>query len=377
MTGKERIAMELAHQEPDRVPVMEFAIDHDIMEQYLGRKVYWRGKRQEIEAYWEGRRDEIVESYKRDLAEFIEITGLDGIAVGMVPPKGFHPTPLIQLDDETWRDHAGNLYRYSELTHDIGLWQLNALDPLPEPEPLWEPPAEVQPEEWELIDFIVERFGGEKYIINRPGRRLALSFPTGIGVEDTFIRLAEEPDKVAEELLASARANRELIDGSFEHGCDNVAMGYDFAFNDGPFMSPRTFERVFLPWLAELAGQVHAHGAPFFWHSCGDTRPLLDMMIDAGVDAYQSIQIEVEDIKGMKQRWGDRLTIWGGYSISTLVDGTPEQIREEVRYAVKWCAPGGGLILGASNSACVGTKKENYDAMLDEVAKVGNYPIRL
>ena len=48
---------------------------------------------------------------------------------------------------------------------------------------------------------------------------------------------------------------------------------------------------------------------------------------------------------------------------------------EEVRSAVRGCASGGGLILGASHSVCVGTKAENYLAALDELQKVGVYPL--
>lgn len=376
MTGKERIATTMAHREPDRVPTMEYAICHDVMEQYLGHKVYWRGHMQTIQAFWEGRRDEVVESYKRDIADFLEITGADGVAVGLVPPQGFAPPPFTQLDEETWRDWAGNLYRYSALTHDLGLFKQHALDPLPEPEDQWQPPSEIQPEEWELVDYIADRFGKDKYIFHRPGRACWLGFPSGVGMEEQYIRLAEEPDKVAEELIESANGGQAEIDLAFEHGCDNVCLGMDFAFNEGPFMSPRTFERVYLPWLAEIAGQVHAHNAPLLWHSCGDNRRLLDMMIDAGVDCYQSIQHTL-DIAEIKQKWGDRLALWGGFSTHSLVSGTPEDLREQVRYSVKWCAPGGGFICASSHSVCVGTRRENYAAALDELAKVGSYPIRL
>jgi uroporphyrinogen decarboxylase len=261
---------------------------------------------------------------------------------------------------------ALRVLQFDPLNGDAEGWKQKALDPLPEPEPLWEQPAEVQPEEWELIDFMVERFGKEKYLFNWMGRALLLPLPSGVGIEQGFIRLAEEPDKVAAEWLAWAGKDKDRIDQSFAHGCDTVALGEDFAFNEGPFMSPNTFERVYMPWLAEVADQVHAHGTPLLWHSCGDNRPLLDMMIEAGVDCYQSIQHTL-DIREIKEKWGDRLALWGGFSTHSVVGGQPEELREQVRYSIKWCAPGGGFILGASHSVCVGAKKENYAAVLDEL----------
>ena len=46
-----------------------------------------------------------------------------------------------------------------------------------------------------------------------------------------------------------------------------------------------------------------------------------------------------------------------------LNGGTPEQIREDARYALTHAAPGGGFILGSSHSLAVGATIENVEAM--------------
>lgn len=69
MTPKERVWAALRHEEPDRVPLAEFAIDYPVIEAILGRETFCRGHFKEVKAYWEGRRDEVVESYKRDVWE--------------------------------------------------------------------------------------------------------------------------------------------------------------------------------------------------------------------------------------------------------------------------------------------------------------------
>jgi len=70
MTPKERVKVALAHREPDRVPVGEFATDHSVIAEALGRPTFWRAKRRYHEALWDGRRDEVVEGMKRDIVEF-------------------------------------------------------------------------------------------------------------------------------------------------------------------------------------------------------------------------------------------------------------------------------------------------------------------
>jgi len=45
----------LRFEEPDRVPLGEFAIDFDTVERILGRETYVRAKAKTQIAYWDGR----------------------------------------------------------------------------------------------------------------------------------------------------------------------------------------------------------------------------------------------------------------------------------------------------------------------------------
>jgi len=369
MTPKQRVATALQHCEPDRVPIMEFALDYTIIEDILGHPTFWRGHFKEIQALWDGRRDEVVASQKRDIVEFVRETGQDGVAVNMVPPKGFQPERLQQVDDETWRDWKGNLYRYSELTHDLGLMKENAFEPQPAPD-LWEPPAEIDESEWELIDYVLAELGDTHYIMIRPGRRAALGYVSALGWQPMMMRLAEDPEGVRASRIRSAEATDWSM--YLERGADNVAIGEDFGHNHGPFMSPATFAGVYAPSVRLTCDAVHRHGVPVLWHACGDNRLILDQMIASGIDCYQAIQPE-EDIVGLRATWGHRLALWGGFSTHTLVAGTPDEIRQQVRSTVAGCGAGGGLILGSSHSITVSARP---DCFLAAVEARGDSPHR-
>ena len=373
MTPKERVATALAHREPDRVPTMEFTHDYTIVQDILGHESFWRGHFKEIEAYWEGRRDEVVESQKRDIVQLTRELGLDGVQVNLVPPKGFQPEVLQRLDEETWRDWQGNLYRYSALTHDLMLFKRGALDAQPAPD-LWEPPAETDQSEWELIDHVLQELGDTHYVFARPGRKLACPYPSALGWEEMILGMADDPDGVRAARIKGAEGQASSFDVHYQRGCDNVCLGEDFGHNHGPFVSPRMFNHIYVPSIEITCAQIHRHAVPVMWHACGDNRIIVDQMIAAGIDCYQAIQPE-EDIAGLRATFGHSLALWGGVSTHTLVMGTPEQIRAEVRYAVRGCAPGGGYLMGASHSVCVNTKPDNYLAALDELHKVGEYPI--
>ena len=59
--------------------------------------------------------------------------------------------------------------------------------------------------------------------------------------------------------------------------------------------------------------------------------------------------------------------------MENLVSGTPDDVRQDIRYAMEHAKPGGRFILGASHSIAVGTNYDNYMAMLDEYNKLASY----
>ncbi len=67
--------------------------------------------------------------------------------------------------------------------------------------------------------------------------------------------------------------------------------------------------------------------------------------------------------------------LWGGVRNENLILGTPADINADAKYALKWGAPGGGFIYGASHSLAVGTKYDNLMAMKQCREQWGGYPI--
>ena len=62
MNSKVRVIKTINHDEPDRVPVGEWGIDHDHVSRMLGHHTYWRNRKDTTLALWEGRRDEVVDT---------------------------------------------------------------------------------------------------------------------------------------------------------------------------------------------------------------------------------------------------------------------------------------------------------------------------
>ena len=113
MNSTERVITTLQRKEPDRVPVGEWGIDHDVAGKVLGRDTLYRAKAPTTRALWEGRRDEVVACYKEDTVELIRRLDHDLVPVFLVPPVRLVQEKLEDLGDDTFRDSHGQTWRYS------------------------------------------------------------------------------------------------------------------------------------------------------------------------------------------------------------------------------------------------------------------------
>ena len=71
----------------------------------------------------------------------------------------------------------------------------------------------------------------------------------------------------------------------------------------------------------------------------------------------------------LKQRFGDRVTFWGGgvNSQQTLPFGTPDQVRAEARDSIRLLGAGGGYVFNTIHNVQPGVPVENLLAMYEAV----------
>ncbi|UCC67576.1 MAG: hypothetical protein JSV79_10690 [Armatimonadota bacterium] len=368
MTRKQRVRAAIQHRETDVAPVGEWIIDYEPASLVLGRPTFLRGKADLAHALWAGRRDEIVESVKHDIVELTQRLDLDMVCVDLCWPKSIEYDPPEQVDEETWRDRHGNVFRYSELTRDLMI--------LEEGEASYEPPRpdrfvdgefRPDPSQLEVIEHVLAELGETHFVFAGMGDA-GLPIYSALWVERDLMRLADDPDGFAAEHLAGYRAHAKRIPFFAKLGFDAVLVGDDYGFNAGPFVSPELFRRVYFPALQHICQVAHDNGVFLICHSCGNLRVILPQMIEAGIDVYQGIQ-PIEDIAGLKRDFGRDLCLWGGVSNHDLVVARPEEIRRQVVYAIENCAPGSGFILGSSHSITVHTPRQNIVAMLEAAGR--------
>jgi hypothetical protein len=353
--------------------VGEVYVDYPIVEHVLGRKTFYRSHARETFALWEGRRDEVVDNQKRDLVEFIRRTEMDTVPVWSVPPGNRVVEPPKAIGENLWEDRAGNVLRYVPQTEDLIVAERGTRQVEPEAQ---EPP---DGSEWELWDYVVQELGETHFILASGGTSLGLPGYTDIenrftNFEAWMLRIMDDPEGIAEEEVRNLQGYRERVKALAERGLDAIRLSPDYGYGRATYCSPELYRRAFLPGLRGICEEIHAGGLKVLFHCDANMSQLLDQMVEADVDIYQSIEPH-EPIDHYKREVGDLLTLWGGVSCHDLCTSPPEEIRRQARFAVQHCAPGGGFILGSSHNIMTATRYDNFMAMLDVAFSEGKYPL--
>jgi uroporphyrinogen decarboxylase len=200
-----------------------------------------------------------------------------------------------------------------------------------------------------------------------------------MGYENLLMAIAAEPELVSAMVTMSVDANLAMAREVAARGVQVVYTGDDYAGDTGPLMSPAHFRGLFYPGLCRVMKGYKDLGLRVIKHTDGMIWPLIDMIVDSGIDCLDPIDpVAGMDLAQVKQKFGRRIALKGNVDCSHLMTlGTPEQVAAATRDALRAGAPGGGFILSSSNSIHSSVKPENYMAMLRTLKEHGTYPISI
>jgi uroporphyrinogen decarboxylase len=200
-----------------------------------------------------------------------------------------------------------------------------------------------------------------------------------MGYENLLMAVVTDPELVSALVDLSVRLNLEMAREIAARGVKIVYTGDDYAGNLGPLMSPKHFRKLFYPGLCRVMGGYKELGLHVIKHTDGKLWLILDMIVDSGIDCLDPIDPQAGmDLAKVKAEYGHRIALKGNVDCAQLMTfGTPDQVAEATKEALRQGAPGGGFILSSSNSIHSAVKPENYAAMLRTWQEYGHYPLRL
>jgi uroporphyrinogen-III decarboxylase len=164
------------------------------------------------------------------------------------------------------------------------------------------------------------------------------------GLERMIYAMYDRPEFVRELLDIVATWNRARMEAVLGWGIDLYIKRAWYENLD--FFSPALWRKFIFPTLKGEADLAHEHGAKFGYLITSNCMPLLDMLVEAGVDAVIGVDPEQWDLAETKKRLGGRICLWGGVNgHHTVEEGDEEEVREAVRRAMAVLSPGGGFVL--------------------------------
>jgi hypothetical protein len=228
---------------------------------------------------------------------------------------------------------------------------------------------------------ILANFGGTAFGDIALVPAVWLKHPRGIrDVAEWYMSTASRRDfvyRVFERQCEIGLANLERI---YQVVGDRVAAvfvtGTDFGTQSGPFISPRAYRDLFMPFHRQVNQWIHRNTAwKSFIHSCGSVVKLIPDFIDAGFDILNPVQTSATGMEpeGLKSRFGDRLVFWGG-GVDTqrvLPFGTPEEVRAQVQEHIRIFGAGGGFVFNTIHNLQASVPVENILALYQAVKDFG------
>ena len=149
-----------------------------------------------------------------------------------------------------------------------------------------------------------------------------------------------------------------------------VFPGDDMGFRSSTLVPPDVLRRHILPWHQRFAALAHERGLPYFLHSCGNLKGIMDDLIDdVGIDAKHSFENAIMPVADFQTLYGHRVGVLGGVDIDVLGRSSPDEVRTEVRRIIDLCHPRARFAIGSGNSIPSYIPVENYLAMLDEAQR--------
>jgi len=345
MNSRERVFAALNRNEPDQVPIIEGLIDLTIINKIFPGSSYM---------------------------DFVEKVGLDAVGINQ---------PWDISTNIKWIDKQRRIYQdkwgvVRQFTTEAVSYPLEG--PIHSEKDLkkYIPPNPTDEALLGDLPQIVNKFRGKKAVMWLSHD--AFIIPSFLrGMDNFLMDFIVNPNFARKLINLCVEFNVEEVKTAVRAGAEIIILGDDYAFKQGPLMSPSQFREFILPGLTKVVQTGKREGAFVIKHTDGNIWSLMDMLVEGGIDAINPLEPDAGmDIGKVKRKYGNKLCLVGNIDCGYLLShASVEKVIEAVRRCILEAAPGGGFIMSSSNSIHSSVKPENYMAMIKAAKKHGKYPI--
>ena len=199
-------------------------------------------------------------------------------------------------------------------------------------------------------------------------------------LENLSLTLYDDPDLITEMCDAYTQWVLESARIAYDAGTiDAFMIADDWGGTSSLLMSPAHLRKLFIKPFGDIVKGLHKYNIPVAMHNDGRIWDVLDDLVNTGINAYHPIEKSAGmDLGTVKKRYKGKLCAIGNVNNkTTMVTGTPEDVRRETLECLEIAAPGGGYILATDHSLHDDIPFENVYALIEVAKKYGKYPLNL
>lgn len=317
MDSKTRVLKALHHEKPDRVP-FNFWMDRRLMAEYekeLGHS-HWR-----------------VTHYGADVIE------------------SFH---LLKFPEGPTQERDGTIWHTAPAFDN---W--DAIDNLPLPDPN-------DDNVYSLLKADLDEFPDKAVLLN-------IITPWGVLAEmRTYELVYMDMYEYAEAFKKLSKRIADIMNVVVERACKMgvtaVYIQEDLATSRGLSMSPEMTNEFCLEYAKEFVKIAKRYDKPVLFHSDGAVLDLIEPLLEFGAGAINPLQPNVVDAKEFKQRFGNRMAVYGALDNCFIIpQGTPDQIIKHVKDTFEILGQPDGSLIFSTHDIPLGTPRENVEAMISAI----------
>ena len=351
MTSKERFTRMYAHEEADRVPIIDSP--------WQGTILRWR-KEGLGEANW---------------VDYFDIDRIVGIDVDISPR--FESKVLKESDESiTYITPWGvtlRQQRIADSTPEFISFTVTSPDE-------WEKAKERMVPSRDRVNWSYLQKNYKKY--RESGTWMEANFWFGfdvthswfIGTERLLMALVEEPEWCVDmfnHFLDMCIAQFEMIlDAGYEFDC--IYWPDDMGYKYNQFFSRRMYHQLLLPVQKRAIEWAHSKGMKAHMHSCGDIRPFVPDLVEAGLDALNPLEVKAGmDPFVLKREFGDKLVLHGG--LNAVLWDNQDAVEAEMRKLIPVMKEKGGYIFSSDHSIPNSVSFETMKRIISLAKELGTY----
>lgn len=353
MTTRERFLKMFAHEEADRIPIID--------DPWAGTLRRW---------YKEGMPKNI------DWRDYLGIDKVQTIGTDITPR---YPVVRLSEDENSFVETSSwgvtmRHFKYADSTPEFLAYKV--VD-----EESWaDCKARMLEDPGDRIDW---KYLEQNYPLwKKEGRWIQAGFWFGfdvahawmMGTENHLIAMYEDPELVVDMyntyLDCCIKQYTKVWDAGYHF--DSIFWYDDMGYKGTTFFSNETYRELLKPVHKRAIDWAHERGIYAHLHSCGNIMTRIDDLMDIKVDALNPLEVKAGmDPLKLKEKYGDKLVLHGG--INAVLWDDKEAILEEIRRVIPALKKNGGYIFSSDHSIPNTVSLENMKAIIEEIKKVGSY----